>query len=177
MTRDDSGEPETARLKMTAGLAIILRNPRRKTRPPRQGGSFRRGALMAAATTVLSASALLAGGGIASAAESPTVQGDCGRVTCTIRFDRDATRDIRDGFAIGAGAAGTCAAIPNVPIPPLIRGICGSVALPLAVDQVIAGRIYENGNCLGLRYVKKFGPDQPPIVWPVSVKGGTRNCN
>ena len=99
----------------------------------------------------------------------PWVQGDCGWVTCTIRFDRASTRNARDaGWLIGA-AAGMCAVLTGG----ILAVVCGAAIGPSAVIiAVYAGRYYESGNCLQIKVTKSW----PAAAWPGSVKRGTRNC-
>lgn len=50
--------------------------------------------------------------------------------------------------------------------------MCGAAIAPAAVViAVAAGRYYEVGNCLGVRFSKIGG-----LAWPVEVRKGTYNC-
>ena len=92
----------------------------------------------------------------------PTVQYDCGSISCTVRWNRTATRNIRDGSLVGAGIT-TIAAAFVAPVA-IIAGF-------LAVNGTVAGRYYENGNCFGAKVY-------PPTLWyPTQVKRGTYNCS
>lgn len=98
----------------------------------------------------------------------PWVQGDCGIISCTVRLDRAATRNARDaGWLIGA-AGGPCAVISAG----TLAIVCGAAIAPAAVVlAVAAGRDYENGNCLGIRFYVAGG-----VGWPTEVKRNTYNC-
>jgi len=91
----------------------------------------------------------------------PSVQGDCGWVTCTTRFDRTLTQFIGwSGLGIAALAATACG------------GWCG-VAI-LAIGMVITSRArnyYNNGNCLGIKYYRGGAP-----AWTHQVTRNTYNC-
>jgi hypothetical protein len=99
----------------------------------------------------------------------PWVQGDCGWFTCTVRFDRAATRNARDaGWLIGA-AAGACAVVTGG----TAAIVCGAAIAPAAVYlAVMSGRYYEGGNCLGIRVTKTF----PAISWATQVHRSSYNC-
>ncbi len=98
----------------------------------------------------------------------PWVQGDCGWATCTIRFDRAATRNARDAGWLVAAAAGACAVVGGV-----TAIICGAAIAPSAVViAVAAGRYYEEGKCLGIKFTKTY----PAVAWPVSYSRGYKNC-
>jgi len=96
----------------------------------------------------------------------PTVQADCGIITCTVRFNRTTTRNIRDGAALAGIAAGVVALIPGVDV------VVGVIAAILGVHSIFAGRYYESGNCLGERFAKP----EPGIWVPISVTYGSYNC-
>ena len=93
----------------------------------------------------------------------PNYSGDCGVVTCTIRFNRAWTRNVRDGAGLSGIAAGVAAAF-YLPVTPL--------AALLAAHAIFAGRYYENGNCYGFRY----SPITGTFGIPVQVTHGTHNC-
>lgn len=100
----------------------------------------------------------------------PTFQGDCGWVTCTVRLSRGATRNARDASWIIGAAAGACGVLSGG----TLAVVCGAAIAPASVVlAVAAGRYYEDGNCLGIRFTKT-----PPATaaWPVSVKRGSYNC-
>ena len=102
-------------------------------------------------------------------ANTSWVQGDC-RFTCTIRIDRAQTRNARDASWIIGAAAGACAIVSAG----TLALVCGASVAPAAVVlAVAAGRFYENGNCLGIRFLPT-----PPVspAWPVEVRKGTYNC-
>lgn len=102
----------------------------------------------------------------------PWIQADCGIITCTVRFSRATTRNIRDGAALGAIGAGVVAAFSGglaVPAAAL-------VAAALGVHNIVAGRFYENGNCLGLRFLVQHAA-VPAYWYPVQVKRNTYNCS
>jgi hypothetical protein len=104
-----------------------------------------------------------------SQARSSWVQADCGWVTCTIRLDRASTRNARDAAWLISAAGAFCAfAGPGA-------AVCAAAIIPPAVTlAVAAGRYYENGNCLGIRFSK---PPIPSVAWPTEVKHGSYNCN
>lgn len=98
----------------------------------------------------------------------PWIQGDCGIISCTIRFDRAATRNARDASWIIGAAAGACAVLSSG----TLAIVCGAAVAPAAVvAAVAAGRYYENGNCLGIRFYVLGG-----VGWPTEVKRNTYNC-
>ena len=106
----------------------------------------------------------------------PKVHFSCGYVTCTIRFNRSATRDIRDGSGIAGGASTMTAAICGA----LSAGTCvvvaGVIAGYLWTQQTFAGRYYENGNCYGVKF-NLYPPPPATASWPTQVKRGTYNCS
>lgn len=99
----------------------------------------------------------------------PWIQGDCGIVTCTVRFDRATTRNIRDGANLGAIAGGVVTIFSGGIVLP----VAGVITAFLAANSVFAGRYYENGNCFGIKVV-------PGVVvnpwWPSEVTRNTHNC-
>ena len=98
----------------------------------------------------------------------PWVQGDCGWVTCTIRFDRATTRNVRDAGALIAISAGACSVVSG---PAGV--ICGASIAPSAgLIALAAQRFHEEGKCLGIKFTKNF----PPFAWPVSYSRGYMNC-
>jgi hypothetical protein len=98
----------------------------------------------------------------------PWYQGDCGIVTCTVRLDRAQTRNARDAGWLIAAAGGICAAFSAGTL--LI--VCAAAIAPVAVViAVAAGRYYEAGNCLGIRFGRVGGAG-----WPVQVTRYTYNC-
>lgn len=98
----------------------------------------------------------------------PSVQADCGWVTCTIRLNRAWTRNARDAAWIIGAAASLCAFIGGVG-----AAACGAaVAIPAVAYAVFAGRYYEDGDCLGIRVVKYA----PGLSYPVRVKRNSYNC-
>lgn len=106
----------------------------------------------------------------------PWYKGDCGIVTCTISFDRNTTRNIRDGYnlsAIASGVVGAILALTGVGVA--VTVLLALVAAKLAVDAVFAGRYYENGNCFAYLFprVPVFGLAS---FWPKEIRRGSRNC-
>ena len=98
----------------------------------------------------------------------PSLQADCGWVTCTVRFDRATTRNARDAAWLVSTAAVLCSAIGGVG-----AAVCGfAFALGAVEIAVFAGRYYESGNCLQLKVTKSW----PAVWWPGSVRRGTQNC-
>lgn len=94
----------------------------------------------------------------------PKYQGDCGIVTCTARFDRATTRDIRDGANLGAIALGVASLLGG--------GVAAAViAAVLGTQAVFAGRYYENGNCYGIKRLIASG-----LFTPTQVTYGKYNC-
>jgi hypothetical protein len=105
----------------------------------------------------------------------PAFQGDCGIVTCTIRFDRAWTKRIRDfGGDAGliAGAIATAAASVAGPVGAAVGAAAGViVGVRANIFSTQAGDFYSNGNCFGVKF--------PPIVqlgWGTQVTRGTYNC-
>ena len=99
----------------------------------------------------------------------PWIQADCGIVTCTVRFDRATTRNIRDGAGLGGIASGVVAVFSGgilVPAATVIGAFLGA-------NGIIAGRYYENGNCFGIKVVPG-GAINP--WWPTRVTRNTYNC-
>lgn len=98
----------------------------------------------------------------------PAFQGDCGIVSCTARLDRAATRNARDAsWLIGAAAA-----ICGVASGGALAIVCAAGVAPASVVlAVAAGRYYENGNCLAIKYYVVGGAG-----WPSEVKKGQYNC-
>lgn len=90
----------------------------------------------------------------------PTIQHDCGIISCTFRFNRAATMNIRDY----GNVSGAVLALAAFAIWPAVIAV-GSIEW-----STWAGRYYGNGNCLGFR---DYG------VWStfVEVKRGTYNCS
>jgi Na+/proline symporter len=106
-----------------------------------------------------------------SRVSSSTFQGDCSWVTCTIRLNRAATRNARDASWLIGAAAGACAVVTEG----AGAVVCGAAIAPAAVTlAVAAGRYYESGRCLGIKFTH---PPVPSVAWPSSVKYGTRNCS
>ncbi len=96
----------------------------------------------------------------------PSLQFDCGFVTCTLRFNRQWTRNVRDGSWVAAAFLGICT-VATAGVGALV---CAVVAARLVVDAVVAGRYYENGNCI------KYKISFPPSASPQELKRGTYNC-
>ncbi len=98
----------------------------------------------------------------------PSVQGDCGWVTCTVRFDRSLTHWIGwTGWALAVIAARGCAGL-GVPV----GAWCG-IAI-VAIGWPITNRArnyYNNGNCLGIKYYRGGVP-----AWTHQVTRNTYNC-
>jgi hypothetical protein len=104
-------------------------------------------------------------------ARSSTFQGDCSWVTCTIRLNRAATRNARDASWLIGAAAGACAVVTEG----AGAVVCGAAIAPAAVVlAVAAGRYYESGDCLGIKFTH---PPVPSVAWPSSVEHGTHNCS
>lgn len=77
----------------------------------------------------------------------PSFQGDCGYVTCTLRFNREATRNARDASWLVTAGGTMCSAF-TAAAPP-----CLLVVVPQAVVfAVAAGRYYEDGDCLKIKF-------------------------
>jgi len=85
-------------------------------------------------------------------------------VTCTLRFDRAWTRNVRDGSWVTAAFLQVCVATTVV---------CLAVAIRLVVDAVLAGRYYENGNCI--KYKIGFVSGGASAT-PQELRRGTYNC-
>lgn len=99
----------------------------------------------------------------------PWVQADCGTVTCTVRFDRSTTRNVRDGAGYSAIASGVVAALSGGILLPA-AAVIGAF---LGMNSTTAGRYYENGNCFGIKVVPG-GAINP--WWPTQVARNTYNC-
>ena len=98
----------------------------------------------------------------------PSVQGDCGWVTCTIRFNRSKTHWIGySGQSVAGIASSMCA---------LVSGGIGTAACLAAINGIgwvigsHARNYYNNGNCYGIKFYP-FGP-----AWSHQVTRGTYNC-
>jgi hypothetical protein len=110
--------------------------------------------------------------GVAHADGHKTFQGDCGRLTCTVRVDRAQTRNARDAGGVIGIAAGVC----GVFSAGTLAIVCGGAIAPAAgVIALAANRYYEQGDCLAIKFTKPGLPG-PQLAWPASVKRGTRNC-
>ena len=96
----------------------------------------------------------------------PALQFDCGYVTCTLRFNRQWTRNVRDGSWLAAAFLGICTAA-TAGVGALV---CAVVAARMVLDAVLAGRYYENGNCI------KYKISFPASATPQELKRGTYNC-
>jgi hypothetical protein len=103
------------------------------------------------------------------ALRSPAFQADCGWITCTIRLNRATTRNARDaGWLISAAGVFCGFAGPGA-------AVCAAAIIPPSVTlAVFAGRYWEEGNCLGIRFSR---PPIPSVAWPVRVKHGSYNCS
>ena len=140
-------------------------------RGDRQGARARRTVtLLITAALVLACGVFFAGE--AQAAGHQTFQGDCGRVTCTVRLDRAQTRNARDAGGVIGIAAGVCGVFSGG----TLALVCGAAVAPAAgVIGLAANRFYEQGDCLQIKFTKPGLPG-PRLAWPGSVKRGTRNC-
>ncbi|MFN8018785.1 MAG: hypothetical protein U0P45_11760 [Acidimicrobiales bacterium] len=99
----------------------------------------------------------------------PSFQGDCGYVTCTLRLNRARTRDARDAGWIIAAAGGACAVMSAG----ALAVVCGAAVAPAAVVlAVAAGRYYEDGDCLKI----KFSVTPGSSAWPERLEHGDYNC-
>ncbi len=99
----------------------------------------------------------------------PSFQFDCGWISCTLRFNRVWTRNVRDGSWVIAGFLGLCTAA-TAGVGALV---CAAVAARFVIDAVVAGRFYENGNCIKYKIaVSGTGV----TVYPEELKKGTYNC-
>jgi hypothetical protein len=91
---------------------------------------------------------------------------------CTTRFSREATRNIPDGSVMAGIAMGAWCG-PGAPI------CAAALAAAAAGMAFIAGRYYEDGDCLGIRWNRHsllIPPTHNPQATAVRVKGGTYNC-
>ncbi|WP_143175346.1 hypothetical protein [Cryptosporangium aurantiacum] len=108
--------------------------------------------------------------GGAPAEASPRFQADCGRFSCTIRFNHQTTRDATDAAGVLAAIGGGCATVSG-PLAP----VCGAAIAPSAAILALAANRYDRaGDCLGIRIYKPINGLTTAI--PRRVKGGTRNC-
>lgn len=94
----------------------------------------------------------------------PMYQGDCGIVTCTARFDRAATKNIRDGASLGAIGAALATLKWGGWVAPVITAFLGTQA-------VLAGRYYGNENCYGMKRLIVGA-----LFTATEVKAGKYNC-
>lgn len=98
----------------------------------------------------------------------PSVQGDCGWVTCTVRFDRTLTQFIGwTGMSLAGLAAAACSGLGGA-----VGAACG-VAI-LAIGWLVTSRTrnyYNNGNCLGIKFYLGGVP-----AWTHQVTRNTYNC-
>ncbi len=101
----------------------------------------------------------------------PKVQADCGIITCTVRLNRATTRNIRDGAALSAIAAGVVSAFSGGVAAPA----AAVIAAWLGVYGLITGRYYENGNCFGYKFLREYA-FSPGYWYPTQVKKNTYNC-
>ena len=125
--------------------------------------------VMAAVTTT----GLLLVATASSGEASPAFQGDCGRLTCTVRLDRAQTRNARDAGAVIGLAAGGCGALSLGVLSP----VCAAAVAPVAgVVAVAAARFYEQGDCLQIKVAKIAPAGGVPPALPGAVRRGTRNC-
>lgn len=100
----------------------------------------------------------------------PTVSGGCGWVNCTMRLNRAATRNARDAGWIIPFAAGACGVVTGG----AAAVACAAAIAPAAgLLAVFAGRYYEAGNCLAIKFTH---PPFPPAAWPSQVKRHSHNC-
>lgn len=98
----------------------------------------------------------------------PKVQVTCWYLGCKIRFDRATTRNIRDGVNISGILGGAGGALVAATGAATIGAAVAVVAAVLLTMGAIAGRFYENGNCLAIHYAG---------VWfPTQTKRNTYNC-
>jgi hypothetical protein len=83
-------------------------------------------------------------------AAASSLQADCGRVTCTVRFNRAWTKRIASGASTAASVASTaCAKAPS----PIGAAACKVAIKGLgALIKSSATKYYNAGNCIGLRY-------------------------
>ena len=103
-----------------------------------------------------------------AAAPDQSFEGDCGYATCTLRLNRARTRDARDaGWLVGA-AGGACAVVSAG----VLAVICGAAIAPAAVVlAVAAGRFYEDGDCLKIKFAVTG-----QAAWPERLPHGDHNC-
>lgn len=106
----------------------------------------------------------------------PAFQGDCGYVTCTIRFDRAWTKRMRDyggDFGLVEGAVVTAASAVGGPVGAAVGAAAGViVGVRAHMYSTQAGDFYANGNCFGI----KFPAGVPGLGWGTQVTWGTYNC-
>jgi hypothetical protein len=135
--------------------------------------AIRRKVLTLLMAAVVAVAGLVLSAGSAQADDHHTFQGDCGRITCTVRIDRAQTRNARDVGGIIGIAAGAC----GVFSAGTLAVVCGAAVAPAAgVIALAANRFYEQGDCLAIKFTKPGLPG-PQLAWPTSVKRGTRNCD
>jgi hypothetical protein len=100
----------------------------------------------------------------------PSFHGDCGYVTCTLRFNRARTRDARDAGYLIVGAGSACATFSQA-----LRVVCAGAVAPAALALSIAAqRWYEDGDCLKIKFNKV--PVPGIVAWPQRLDHGTYNC-
>lgn len=120
------------------------------------------------------AGALAAGPVAAIAAPAQGLEVDCSRFKCTVRFDRDQTRQAMTPKGFTAALSAACAAAEA-------EAGCGTnLALSQELALMYVRMAYDRGNCLALKFVvNRYGLGQMPfagVIWPKQVEAGTYNC-
>ncbi|KAA2252405.1 hypothetical protein F0L68_35750 [Solihabitans fulvus] len=97
------------------------------------------------------------------------VQADCGWITCTVRLDRNWTRNAQSAAFIVEHGAALCRFIPNGAVASACEAFVRWKAGQFASKAHV---YYSHGNCLGI----KIPIPAPALAYPVSVAHGYKNC-
>ena len=99
----------------------------------------------------------------------PYIDRDCGdwkTPTCTWRFDRTTTKNLRTVSAVLGIMAGACSFVGPIAV------FCAAAVVPASgLLAIAASNYYEDGDCLGVRTLKTGGP-----FWFTRVQRHTYNC-
>lgn len=100
----------------------------------------------------------------------PSFQGDCGYLTCTLRFNRAETYKARNVSTLVGGLSVMCGVFGA----PIGMVCVGAVAPIAALIHVAATEYYDDGDCLKIKFNKIPNPMVPG--WPQRLDHGTYNC-
>ena len=102
----------------------------------------------------------------------PSYQGDCGYVSCTLRFNRARTRDARDASLLIGLSATACGFLTG----PAAPACAVAIGLQAGAIAVFANRFYEQGDCLKLKLPLSDLFSPVPVAIPQSLDHGSYNC-